>query len=75
MCAILCCSPGAADGAGAAGAVGRWAVHSVVYVVAAAVPSGLASASWAGLFASSDAAWALGVLILGPRIARTRTPA
>ena len=37
---------------------GTLAVHSVVYVLAATVPSGLASASWAGLFASSDAAWA-----------------
>lgn len=37
---------------------GTLAVHSVVYVVAAAVPSGLASASMCGLFASADAPWA-----------------
>ncbi|MBK5298956.1 MAG: hypothetical protein JJE40_17515 [Vicinamibacteria bacterium] len=37
---------------------GTLAVHSVVYVAAAAVPSGLASASLAGLFASADAPWA-----------------
>jgi hypothetical protein len=37
---------------------GTLAVHSVVYVLAAAIPSGLASASLAGLFATSDAAWA-----------------
>lgn len=37
---------------------GTLAVHSVVYVVAAAVPSGLASASMSGLFASADAPWA-----------------
>lgn len=37
---------------------GTLAVHSVAYVVAAAVPSGLASASMCGLFASADASWA-----------------
>lgn len=37
---------------------GTLAVHSVVYVAAAAVPSGLAAASLAGLFASADAPWA-----------------
>jgi hypothetical protein len=37
---------------------GTLAVHSLVYVVAATIPSGLASASLAGLFASTDVAWA-----------------
>jgi hypothetical protein len=37
---------------------GTLAVHSLIYVVAAAIPSGLASASFAGLFASTDVAWA-----------------
>ena len=37
---------------------GTLAVHSVVYVAAAAVPSGLASASLAGLFASAHVPWA-----------------
>lgn len=37
---------------------GTLAVHSLVYVAAATVPSGLASASLAGLFASAESPWA-----------------